>query len=537
MNNVTPQKDGIKQQLRRGAKRFARGWKRTVGSASRRATDRLYRFCYVLGLRSVRTVRHIAKKIKRIATPLVKGMYRGLDVVLLRGCRAIGREIHRMIGGFPLAAKHVKEAYRQHPLRAVGAAFSLPMLAVRRHREALVKFVNVVAPAGALVALLMTVSYWSGLTFALELEYEGQSLGYISDETVYDAAVGMAEEMVTDNAGTTVVKHIPKMTLVVVPKDEILDQDALCDRLMTAVSDQLTQAAGLYVDGTLIGVVDSTDRLKEMMLNALNQYRDGQGTDVATFVLPVEVVEGLYPVSAQLPDSTVQAYLNRLDVQVTTLVTYEETLPFEKKIVEDKKKYLGYSVIRTKGSNGKATYVSQVISVNGVEQSQEVLSYEITKKPVTQVTVIGAMKYDADTQLGDGKATGRFIWPVPYTKNITSKYGYRWGKMHRGLDISAAGINGKAIVASDGGKVIKVNTNGWGGGWGNYVLIDHGNGYQTRYAHCKSVVVKVGQKVAQGELIAYVGNTGNSTGPHLHFEVLLNGAYVDPLPYLQAKAK
>jgi murein DD-endopeptidase MepM/ murein hydrolase activator NlpD len=158
-----------------------------------------------------------------------------------------------------------------------------------------------------------------------------------------------------------------------------------------------------------------------------------------------------------------------------------------------------------------------------------------TKNPTEQVTVIGAMTYTEGTTLGDGKATGKLIWPVPYTKHITSYYGARWGSFHYGIDVSASGINGKALIACDGGTVVKANsTNKWGGGWGYYVLIDHGNGYQTRYAHCSKVVVKVGQKVAQGELVAYVGNTGNSTGPHLHMEVLLNGKRVDPLPYFKA---
>ena len=91
----------------------------------------------------------------------------------------------------------------------------------------------------------------------------------------------------------------------------------------------------------------------------------------------------------------------------------------------------------------------------------------------------------------------------------------------------------KPIIAADGGVVTQVNTEGWGGGYGLYVIVDHGNGYTTSYSHCSEILVTVGQRVAQGEVIAKVGNTGNSYGPHLHFEIRLNGTAYDPLPYIE----
>lgn len=91
-------------------------------------------------------------------------------------------------------------------------------------------------------------------------------------------------------------------------------------------------------------------------------------------------------------------------------------------------------------------------------------------------------------------------------------------------------------MAADGGRVVEANsTSSWGQGYGYYVVIDHGGGYRTRYAHCGKITVKVGQKVAQGQLIGYVGNTGNSQGYHLHFEVLVNGSSTNPVPYLKKK--
>ena len=98
------------------------------------------------------------------------------------------------------------------------------------------------------------------------------------------------------------------------------------------------------------------------------------------------------------------------------------------------------------------------------------------------------------------------------------------------IDIANGSTHGKPIIASDGGTVIEAQ---YHGSWGYYVLIDHGNGFKTRYAHCSKLEVEAGDKVAQGQYIAKVGNTGYSFGSHLHFEVIKNGVLVNPLDYVQ----
>ena len=126
---------------------------------------------------------------------------------------------------------------------------------------------------------------------------------------------------------------------------------------------------------------------------------------------------------------------------------------------------------------------------------------------------------------------GGFIYPV--RGPITSGFGmrthpiYHITKMHTGIDISAH--SGTPIKAAAGGEVVFA---GWWGGYGNVVIIDHGGGISTLYAHCSAIYVRKGQSVSQGEVIAAVGSTGLSTGPHLHFEVRKNGKPVDPLGYL-----
>jgi murein DD-endopeptidase MepM/ murein hydrolase activator NlpD len=117
------------------------------------------------------------------------------------------------------------------------------------------------------------------------------------------------------------------------------------------------------------------------------------------------------------------------------------------------------------------------------------------------------------------------IWPV--SAPVTSPFGWRWGRMHEGIDLGAA--FGTPIAAAAAGTVIYA---GWLGGYGNLTVIDHGGGLATAYGHQSRIAVSVGQAVAQGETIGYVGSTGHSTGPHLHFEVRVDGQPVDPLGYL-----
>jgi len=123
------------------------------------------------------------------------------------------------------------------------------------------------------------------------------------------------------------------------------------------------------------------------------------------------------------------------------------------------------------------------------------------------------------------RGSGALIWPVNGT--ISSPFGMRWGRLHAGIDIPAS--VGTGIRAADSGKVILAGPQG---GYGNYTCIQHSGPMSTCYAHQSSIGVSVGQSVRQGQVIGATGNTGNSTGPHLHFEVRINGTPVDPVGYL-----
>jgi murein DD-endopeptidase MepM/ murein hydrolase activator NlpD len=130
----------------------------------------------------------------------------------------------------------------------------------------------------------------------------------------------------------------------------------------------------------------------------------------------------------------------------------------------------------------------------------------------------------ASSGSGAAPASG-FVWPVDGP--ITSSFGLRWGRLHAGIDIGVG--FGTPIRAAAAGTVIHA---GWLGGYGNLVVVDHGGGLSTAYGHQQQIYVSSGQQVGQGTVLGEVGSTGNSTGPHLHFEVRVNGSAVDPLGYL-----
>lgn len=124
------------------------------------------------------------------------------------------------------------------------------------------------------------------------------------------------------------------------------------------------------------------------------------------------------------------------------------------------------------------------------------------------------------------KLSLKLLKPV-HNALITSPFGLRWGRPHQGIDLGAP--TGTPIVSAEAGKVIY---SGWKSGYGNFVAVDHGHGYETHYAHCSHLSVKTGQVVGKGQQIAKVGNTGHSTGPHLHFEVVANGVHRNPVKFL-----
>lgn len=229
--------------------------------------------------------------------------------------------------------------------------------------------------------------------------------------------------------------------------------------------------------------------------------------------------------------------VNRLKEEMQSIADQKAEIEQQRDAVaENKKEYDQKQAELTELVNE----VNQTIAeLSEDESAVEAQSKEIARQEAEAAEAIDAWYAQYYASKGGGTSgsggyvsTGNFTWPVPSCTNITSGYGSRWGSFHKGIDISRSGIYGAAIVAADSGKVIKAGYGNYGtgyGGYGNVVAIDHGGGYSTLYGHMSRVAVSAGQYVTKGQVIGYVGSTGQSTGPHLHFEIRVNGVAKNPM--------
>ncbi len=487
-----------------------------------------YAVCYVVGVRCARCLKSLVRFTRTLWRPLAKGLYRAWEWLLWRHCRRLAAEWRVLRGDMARVSERLYASNSGRLARCLVPLLALPLLVLRRHIYIFRTVFNVAAPVVALLLLVNTAMYWRQAEFALALEYQGQPFGYIADESVYTNAAAMVEGMVIDANESFQVERAPKLTLTVAKSADLLNEGEVRDLILEKVGASVTEVSGLYVDGIFRGAMEQ-GTLNALMKQVLSEYSI-KDADKIDFFSKMELVEGLYPTSTVCTAEEMTAYLRTVPVKAIRYVTYTETIKYPTVVQELPNQPLGYQEVRVRGKNGKQTVTAEIISVDGVEQYRSVVSAVVTKAPVTQVVAVGGKTYSEDVTQGDGVATGTFVWPLPYTKVISSPFASRWGSFHGAIDISNGSTNGKPIIASDGGTVVEAR---YHSSYGYYVLIDHGNGYQTRYAHCSKLNVEEGQKVAQGEYIAKVGNTGYSFGAHLHFEVIKNGKLVDPLNYVK----
>lgn len=203
-----------------------------------------------------------------------------------------------------------------------------------------------------------------------------------------------------------------------------------------------------------------------------------------------------------------------LSVVMEIQTTYEEDYT-KVEYVDNDSWYTTREEVRQEGTVGRHRVTDRVTYENGLEigrtQIGEEILVESTPKIVERGTVIPPT----------------YIMPISNGR-FTSGFKMRWGRMHKGVDWACP--IGTAVKASCAGTVVQ---SGWSNGYGYCITLRHADGRQTRYGHLKKTLVSVGQAVSQGEKIGLSGNTGRSTGPHLHFEILINGTQVDPLKYLE----
>lgn len=418
---------------------------------------------------------------------------------------------------------------------------------------------------------------------AYEYSYNGQKLGLVKEK---DDVL-----QITDLVQTALTEE-KNMKIVIDAKDDItfhrklaLDETQIDDseqvlKRLTYMGDLKVKATAIYVDGKKIGAVQNRKAAEKVLKDVASKYtKQGDNVEIESvrFLEKVDVktantdLEDLHSekemvdllctsgeketmhkvVAGDTLHSIAKKYdvwedqlladnpgINekKLDVGSTIVVkqqapvlTYEvvEKITYDKTIkheVEEQKSadiYEGTTETKQAGSDGVSEVTARVTTQNGKKVKEEDLVTTVKTEPVTEVVLVGTK--ERPPTVGSGK----YIWPLKDDFTRTSGFGARWGRQHKGIDLAVS--VGTTVYAADGGTVIEAQ---YSGSYGNVVIIDHQNGQETRYAHNSKLLVKKGDKVYQGQPIAKSGNTGRSTGPHVHFEIRINGEPRNPLNYL-----
>ncbi len=383
-------------------------------------------------------------------------------------------------------------------------------------------------PVGAVFIFMFTVNSALSTPFSLAVTYNGELMGYVESDTVWDDAEQTVESRVRAAHDEQSFETNPEFQVVSVSEAARVNSAQLADRIIESSSDQIAEASGIYVGENLVGVASDGDAIRNLLDETLARVTP-QGDPAArvSFTNDIYVEDGLYFTESISNFTQIESTLNTnsyLQTAVTVTETRDVEVPFPE-LEEDSAEYAqGVTRIQQYGKDGLTSLTEDVTYIDGVEVSRVLLNEVIITEPTPQIKLLGtADPSELSTYTGAVAAgSGALAWPVPEYTGTTSEFGY-----HRGLDITAP--LGTAIYACDSGTVVEA---GWHWSWGNYILINHGNGMTTRYAHCSQLSVVAGTDVAKGTLIGLVGNTGVSYGNHLHLEVEVNGSLTNPRNYV-----
>lgn len=455
--------------------------------------------------------------------------------------------------------------------------------------------VNTVLPIAAFVLLCAVTAQYANRTLALEVTYNDSVIGYVESEAVYHEAQEQAAERLATAAKveSATVNESTGYAIKSVKRSELRDATVLCDEIIERSNRKVTNACGIYIDNAFLCAVKNETDATAVFDNILRNYNVDDANAEVGFVEDILYVQGLYPDGAETvwdasrlteqlnsKKSAAQYYtvetgdtvsgiaqkfglttaklfelnpgvgetiklgqqllisreVSYIQVQVTKTETRTVSVPYQTVKEETASLYSGTKRTKQKGANGEQMITELVTYVDGVRTSVKEVSRETTREPVDEIIQVGTKKSAYSGYSGSYSTTsygGRFIWPAVGAYSVSSGFGYRRSGFHGGIDIVKPGgrSTGTLVVAAGSGRVI---TAGRHSSYGNYVIIDHGGGVHTLYAHMLngSLKVSAGQSVSAGQAIGNIGSTGNVTGPHLHFEVRINGNRVNPLPYL-----
>ncbi|AWB46686.1 hypothetical protein DCC85_22605 [Paenibacillus sp. CAA11] len=294
---------------------------------------------------------------------------------------------------------------------------------------------------------------------------------------------------------SAVIKEKIEQAAVETTPDKVLDTKAAVARILQG---EVTPIVYEVQEGDTI-----TSIAKRFGVSYKSIFHQNPGVEERTMQIGTQLT-----IKAAKPSLTVKT-VERVQEQIVT----EPTVIVRK----NAKLKAGKTIVASQGQSGLKTMSYRVTKENGQVIQEEWLGQEVVKQPQPRIVVKGTLV------LGEG--SGQFAWPLS-SASMSSSYGQRWGKLHKGVDLVSSN---RTIMAADAGVVTFAGTKS---GYGNVIIIDHKNGYETLYGHLSKITVKQGAKVQKGASIGVMGSTGRSTGPHLHFEIHKGGQLQNPMKYL-----
>lgn len=498
-------------------------------SAARQAGRAAGQGLYLLGFWGERTgqdLRRLACRLGRRAGAVAGRLREALLDPAAAAVAGVGRDLAAPFARLAHGLRSIRAYVRQERQargrwRAALAGLAYFHRGVRKYAHLAVQAGRYVMPLLALGVFVFTVRTTLSRSFSLAVEVNGRLVGYVESEAVLESAKNALQQEIVALDRSSQWQITADYALAVDP-EETMDQEQLTRALLEMSHNEIQPGAALYVDGELQLVTSDPVALRrdlEAIKTAAAQAA-GEGS-TAEFVRQVELQEGIYFTSDIVDYSEVEALLADTGLFGTRTVRRSVELreiPYETVTTRSEDYRWGSVQTIQAGQAGTARVTVDYITENGVT-TEEILESETLTEPVTEQIVIGSRMPEGSLVEVPG---GTLLWPVPNYKYVS-----RWMSAgHTGADICANA--GEDILAAADGRVI---TAGWHYSYGNYIVIDHGGGLRTLYAHCSKLYVSYGQYVSQGDVIGAVGNTGNSFGNHCHFELYVGGVRVSARNY------
>lgn len=369
------------------------------------------------------------------------------------------------------------------------------------------------------VILLLGLFSLTGPVDIYAVKVNGQTVAFVQNKAeLQNVIANLLKDKSKGIAGHLKIKDNIRLVKENARRSQIFTPDMLQNKLASILTFE-EDGTGIKINGTVRVVVKDKTTAERVLDKIKRTYQVDRGATV-NFKEKVDLVD-LPAKDGQIADFD-KAYnlLNPagkrqalLSVVETYTKSVQEVVPTPVQVKKDNNMPIGQSKVIQNGQPGLREVTYRVVKVNGQLALKQALVQEVLKSPTVQVVDKGAR-----LMMASRGNIGRPAGP------ITSPFGMRNGRMHTGVDIGLP--YGAPVMAVRGGTIIRAS---YFSGYGNCIDIDHGNGIVTRYAHLSVMKVSVGDQVGAGQVIGLVGATGDATGPHLHFEVIINGVQVNPI--------